>query len=81
MIGSFKTNWLIIILLSFVIFGCNKENVIIDYQLVVTKTDLSINTDSDILIFDIVNSSTYFAAAKSTTGQLEIFKTFDSGES
>lgn len=80
MIGISKRRFLSLLAITLLFSGCQKEPVIIDYQLVITKTDRSINTDADVVIFDVINASSYVAAAETDNGRVEIYTTSDGGK-
>lgn len=82
MIGNFKLSLppFVAVLLLILITSCEKEPVIIEQQLVVSKIDKSIDTDADIMDFDIVDENTFFAIGRNGS-TIEIHKTSNGGTS
>lgn len=66
--------------LVLVVTGCTKEKGIIETQLVVSQTDLSIPTDYDIVDFDCMSENDIFAIGYKTN-QVKLFLSHNGGES
>ena len=59
--------------------SCKKDGGIVNEQLIVSKIDIPIPTDLDIVDFDVVDENIYFAAAQHGY-ELKLFKTIDGGK-
>lgn len=71
---------LVILLFTSFLVGCTKEKGIIETQLVVSKTELSVPTDYDIVDFDCMSESDIFAIGYKTN-QVKLFLSHNGGES
>lgn len=74
-------NSLSILLIFFLLSGCRKDGGITENRVTVTKTDLSIPTNCDIVEFCSVNEDMIFAIGTAPDGLVKLFKTSDGGKS
>lgn len=69
-----------IFLVLFNFSSCKKDGGIVQKQVVISKIDLSISTDYDIVDFDVVTDKLYFALAYDGSNLIKVFRTKDGGK-